>query len=917
MGFSCIKRIACIQVLFLWLSCVASSASIFDKRDRALEFAGDLGAMVMKDRDGRVTGTRFRVWAPNAGSVSVIGTFNRWNGDRHPMTMERTGGVWSVEIPSAKPGDEYLFLINGELRRKDPRARMVTASDGNCVIYDTGAFDWGDALDFKSSGSLRDLVIYQLHPGTFHDPDPNDGEPGTLTDAIAKLDHLVELGVNCVLLMPVNEFHGRHSWGYNPSDLFAIESSYGGPDALKEFVKACHERGLAVHVDIVHNHYGPQDLDLVRFDGYGGGDNRNGIYFYEDAERGDTPWGPRPDFGRREVRDFIRDNVRMWFLEYRIDGLRWDSTVNIRAVDNGRTPNPEGEKMLHRISKMIAKEFPGKISIAEDSVGDPRFHGSWEYDFHHGGGGGLVPQIVERPDRLRDIGDIARRIDSELGFRRVIYSENHDEVGRLNGKRRILMDVDEDDPLGLEARRKAALAAATTLTSPGVPLVFMGQELLETEEFHDSNPLDWGRGDVSFHNARLYRDLVRLRRNLDERSAGLTSPDTRIVKSDPRRKLLTWRRYLPGRAGQDIYVVANFGGEPIEDHPVYFPQSGEWTLLLNTDDTKYGPDRSGMRPASLRTDSRGQIAVSIAPYSAQIYGVGKHIPEEIDMAAMREEWEAAHGEPVADAAAAVPDATPRPVEDDVAPPEPEWIPFASNAGQFVVLVNFSQPHPWDPSNPDFRMGIIADWLWRAEMGFVNGFDIAFKIMDPATGLEYGGNGIVQERMPVIGTMVEGGPPILVRGPLNGGFILSFNERDLRFRFERRAESRHHRISIMGTFNNWDPGADLMTMAGDHLWETEIVFDDAREAAFVFIADGSLDKQWGGGGVGLPASGVAEELGEPIRFDVPLDGPHRITFNELTGDFTVEPLDNSAARPLPPVPEVRPVEEIHRIERAAR
>lgn len=871
----------------------------------------------MKDRDGRVVGTKFRVWAPNAESVSVIGTFNRWDGDRHPMREERDGGVWSVEIPSAKPGDEYLFLINGELRRKDPRARQVTASDGNCVIYDTAAFKWGDALDFKSSGSLRDLVIYQLHPGTFHDPTPLDGEPATLIDAIDKLDHLVDMGVNCVLLMPVNEFHGRHSWGYNPSDLFAIESSYGGPDALKEFVKACHERGIAVHVDIVHNHYGPQDLSLIRFDGYGGGDNRNGIYFYEDKERGDTPWGPRPDFGRREVRDFIRDNVRMWFLEYRIDGLRWDSTVNIRAVDNGRTPNPEGEKMLHRISKMIAKEFPGKISIAEDSVGDPRFHGSWEYDFHHGGNGGLVPQLVERTDSMRDIDDIGNRIVSDLGFQRVIYSENHDEVGRLNDKRRILVDVDENDPLGLKARRKAALAAATTLTSPGVPLVFMGQELLETREFHDSNPLDWGRGEISFRNAQLYRDLVRLRRNLDDRSAGLTSPETRIVKSDPRRKLLTWRRYLPGRPEQDIYVVANFGGEAIENHPVYFPQSGEWTLLVNTDDRKYGEDLTGLRPDSLRTNGRGQIAVSIAPYSAQIYGVGKHIPEEIDLAAMREEWEAAHGERVEETTAAIPDPTPRPVEEDLPPPEPEWIPFATKAGQFVVLVNFSQPHPWDPANPDFSMGIIADWLWRAEMGFVNGFDIAFKIMDPATGVEYGGNGIPQERVPVVGTMVEGGPPVLVRGPLNGGFILSFNEQDLRYRFERRAESDFHRFSIMGSFNNWDPTADLMTMAGDHLWEAEIDFDDVRDAEFVFIADQSLETQWGGGLVALPASGIAEELGEPFRFENPLSGPHRITFNERTGEFTVDPLDPAAARPLPPVPEVKPMEEIHRIERADR
>ena len=338
-------------LLLLALSAGASAQS--------KNFPGELGAMVEK-AGGTVKGVTFRVWAPNAQNVAVIGSFNNWDSSRTPLKKETGTGLWSVDVPEAKPGDEYLYLINGSLERRDPRGRQVSADIRNSVVYDTTAFDWGDAAKYQSTALLKDLVIYQLHPGTFFDPKPGDDQPGTLRDAITKLDHLKEIGVNCILLMPVNEFPGRHSWGYNPCDLFAIETTYGGPDALKEFVKECHKRDIAVHIDIVHNHYGPDNLSLWQFDGYGGGDTKAGVYFYEDNERGLTPWGPRPDFGRPEVRDFIADQIRMWFDEYKMDGLRWDSTVNIRAYNNGANVNSDGERLLHRLAKMIRQEYPGK-----------------------------------------------------------------------------------------------------------------------------------------------------------------------------------------------------------------------------------------------------------------------------------------------------------------------------------------------------------------------------------------------------------------------------------------------------------------------------------------------------------------------------------------------------------------------------
>jgi len=876
---------------------------------------GKLGALIDKTPGGQVRGVTFRVWAPNAESVAVIGSFNNWDGSRDPLRQEGQTGVWSADVREAKPGDEYMFLINGELERKDPRARQVTASDGRGVIYDPEAFDWGATKDWQSQAALNDLVIYQLHPGTFHDPVPGDGEPGTLRDAIAKLDHLQEMGVNCILLMPVNEFHGRHSWGYNPSDQFAIESSYGGPDALKEFVKACHERDIAVHVDIVHNHYGPQDLSLWQFDGYGGGDTQAGIYFYEDEERGTTPWGPRPNFGRPEVREFIADQVRMWFDEYKIDGLRWDSVVNIRAYNNGADLNPDGERLLHRLARMIRQEYPGKISIAEDAVGDPRFDSSWEYAFHHSDGGGVVPQLIKSMDAAKQVEDIANRITSKLGFRRVIYTENHDETGRLNGNRRLITEVDEQEPHGLVARRKHALAAVLTLTVPGIPLVFMGQELLEEKEFHDSNPLDWQRGADAFHAFQLHKDLVHLRRNLDGRSPALTGTSTRVVRTDERRKLLAYRRYVSGRPQDDMYVVMNFSGEPIENYELTFPKAGEWSILLNTDDPKYGREFTGVTTAKLRTDSSQKIAVSLAPYSAQIFGLTKVEPSVVDLAELRDDWEATHGiaseEPPA-ATGEDPYAAPEPFE-----PQFEEVELQTDAKKLVVTANFTQPRPWDPANETMRMGLVEDHVWQCEMGFTNGRNIEFRIVNPLTGRAYGGTGLEPGVLPVTGTASEDGGAILIPGPLNGDYVLSFNEQTLRYRFEKKAASRFGRMNLMGNFNGWSRHADPLHMTGDFQWQVDIDLEPRQALEFLFLADGSLEQQWGDDDSehsSPSALGTATEMARTIKIESPLAGPHRFTFNEETGDYSVRPLEAADVAPLPAVPSPQPAPEIRRVSK---
>ena len=182
-------------------------------------------------------GVAFRVWAPHARKVALVGTFNAWNSSRHEMEREGNGH-WYAKVPEAAKGHEYRYLLTtpaGKLWRIDPYARQVTDSNGNAVVHDPD-FDWeGDNFRMPP---WNELVVYEMHVGTFHVPHNRGDQPGTFETATGRLKHLVELGVNAIELMPVAEFEGSRSWGYNPSCLFAVETAYGGSRAFKANLRA-------------------------------------------------------------------------------------------------------------------------------------------------------------------------------------------------------------------------------------------------------------------------------------------------------------------------------------------------------------------------------------------------------------------------------------------------------------------------------------------------------------------------------------------------------------------------------------------------------------------------------------------------------------------------------------------------------
>jgi 1,4-alpha-glucan branching enzyme len=530
-------------------------------------------------------GTAFRVWAPNADAVSVTGSFTSWSEDGHSLEAE-DNGHWYADVEGVAPGAEYQFVIrNGDQRlmRIDPRARAVTNSAGNGIVYDRDAFDWeGDAF---ACPPHDELVIYETHIGSFM-ADP--GNPGDLEGVAGRLDYLVALGINAIELMPVAEFAGDYSWGYNPSNPFAVEHTYGGPDLLKAFVREAHRHGIAVIVDVVLNHFGPSDLALWQFDGWSEND-KGGIYFYND-ERSSTPWGDtRPDYGREEVRAYLHDNALMWFDEYHMDGLRFDATLYIRTIDGlGTGDLPEGWDVMQAITSSVRETRPDKILIAEDLQNDAAlttygdggagFHAQWDAGFVHP----VRQALTAVDDADRSMTELAEAIGADDNpFARIIYTESHDEVA--NGKLRLTHEIDSEDPGGWAAQKRATLGLCLALTGHGIPMLFQGQEFLEDEWFRDDVPLDWERAEQFRDIVRLARDLIRLRRNAEGTSAGLTGNLFSVLHVDDEAKTLAWAR---SRDEDVAVVVVNASAEP-RDITTPLPRAGHWEVRFNSDAATY------------------------------------------------------------------------------------------------------------------------------------------------------------------------------------------------------------------------------------------------------------------------------------------------------------------------------------------
>ncbi len=421
--------------------------------------------------------TALRVWAPAASEVAVVlGAA----ADQARVALSPVGddGWWSAELPAAAHGDDYAFCVDGGEPTPDPRSPWqpngVHAPSG---LYDHARYAWGDAA--WRGLALPGSVLYELHVGTFT-------TEGTFEAAIGRLDHLVSLGIDGIELLPCNAFAGDRGWGYDGVDLYAVQESYGGPDGLKRFVDACHQRGIGVVMDVVYNHLGPAGNYLARF----------GPYFTDSHS---TPWGSAVNLdaaGSDEVRRFIVDNALMWLRDYHCDGLRLDA---VHALKDDRALH-----ILEELSAAVAAEAMHQrrplFLVAESDLNDPKLirprpaggyglDAQWCDDVHHALWATLSG---ERQGYYCDFGSLpvlAKALSQGFvhdgdwsSFRGrthgrppngvtapqfVTYLQDHDQIGnRAVGDR-------------AAARLSPGLlaaGAALLLLSPFTPMLFMGEE---------------------------------------------------------------------------------------------------------------------------------------------------------------------------------------------------------------------------------------------------------------------------------------------------------------------------------------------------------------------------------------------------------------------------------------------------------
>jgi 1,4-alpha-glucan branching enzyme len=574
----------------------------------------DVGALVRK------SGVSFRVWAPFASSVAVSGSFNDW--EEHPLESEQDG-YWYAFVTGAQAGQEYKFVIrNGDdtYHRNDPRAMHFTTSAGNSVIVST-EFDWEENV--FTPVPVEQQVIYELHVGTFNRPDP--AISGTFQDICDKLDHLAGLGINMIELMPISSMLQDRGWGYAIDYIYSVESLYGGRYGFLQFVKAAHQRGIGVILDVVYNHFGPdQSLDLWQFDGWQE-NGKGGIYFYNDW-RAETPWGnTRPDFGRFEVRQYILDNIKMWMQDCRVDGLRVDSTIYIRNAkgfnNDPSTDLPEAWLLLQQLTDLAKKINPAALTIAEDVAdneyivkptdqGGAGFKAQWELGFPH-----ALREALQDSTNLSEIcGELSRRYNGD-GFSRIIFTDSHDSAANGSARLNELLAPGKAD--SLPARQKSLIAAVLLLTTPGIPMLFQGQEFMEGGSFNDWQGLDWEKAGRHAGIVRAYHDLIELRKNSTGVSGGLTSGNVNLMHLDENNKVMAYHRWNQGGVKDDVVVIINFSSKSYQKYDLSFPRSGTWHVRFNSTLDGYSPDFKDVLVPDVLVENGG-ASIILPPNSALI-----------------------------------------------------------------------------------------------------------------------------------------------------------------------------------------------------------------------------------------------------------------------------------------------------------
>jgi 1,4-alpha-glucan branching enzyme len=556
------------------------------------------------------SGVRFAVWAPNALRVSVVGEFNQWDGRRHPMRQHHNSGIWDIFIPGLDEGTLYKYEIKGSemplpLLKSDPvgffsELRPKTAS----IVWNLDKHKWHDA-DWMNNrddvaGLDRPINVYEVHLGSWR----RNGENEWLTYqefAGQLIPYVKEMGYTHVELLPVAEHPLDGSWGYQVAGYFAATSRFGVPEDFMAFVDACHQEKIGVILDWVPAHFPRDAHGLAYFDG-------TFLYEHADPVQGSHPdWGTLIfNYGRNEVRQFLISNAIFWLEKYHIDGLRVDAVASMLYLDfsreaGGWVPNRYGGRenieaieFIRQFNDAVHSEFPGTLTIAEESTAWPGvtksvsegglgFDLKWNMGWMHDT---LQYMAYEPIHRSYHHGTLTFSLLYAFS-ERFLLPFSHDEVVHL---KRSMVDKMPGDLWQKFANIR--LLYVYQIAHPGKKMLFMGGEFGQWREWNEANSLDWHLLEQSPVHSQL-QSLVKDVNHIYTKESALYQDDyswkgfTWLDLQDSQRSILSFARHDP-QNGDSIIVAFNFTPVVREDYRLGVPAPGQYKEILNSDATKFG-----------------------------------------------------------------------------------------------------------------------------------------------------------------------------------------------------------------------------------------------------------------------------------------------------------------------------------------
>ena len=554
----------------------------------------------LRDHQG-ASGTSFAVWAPNAQAVRVVGDFNGWDGQGHPMRSMGGSGVWELFVPDVGEGSAYKYeLLTGDGRwivKADPMARWAEVPPATASVVTKARHSWQDDAWMERRARTtpvdQPMSVYEIHLGSWR--------PGltyrTAVDDI--IGHVTSVGFTHVEFLPLAEHPFGGSWGYQVSGYYAPTSRFGTPDDLRYLIDRLHQAGIGVIMDWVPGHFPKDDFALARFDG-------QALYEHPDPRRGEQmDWGTYVfDFGQKQVRNFLVANALYWLEEFHIDALRVDAVASMLYLDYSRKdgewePNKFGGRenleaisLLQEVTATAYKRNPGTIMIAEEST---NWGGVTAPTSGGGLGFGLKWNMGWMHDSLEYMSEdpmYRAYHHNEMTFSFVYaFSENfllpisHDEV--VHGKGSLIAKMPGDSWQQLANVR---VYLAFMWAHPGKQLLFMGQEFGQRSEWSEERGLDWWMLDQPGHRGlfnlvgqlnRVYRATPSLWAR-DNEPGGFELLDGGAAAEN----VITFVRW--DNDGTPVACLFNFSGSPHTGYRVGLPQAGVWEEILNTDAENFG-----------------------------------------------------------------------------------------------------------------------------------------------------------------------------------------------------------------------------------------------------------------------------------------------------------------------------------------